>query len=131
MDWYVLLCHVEVGGGKGAIVIVGCIDYWEGWVDCSMRNMSSSERSPSLNIWLSIQLWFSDGGVQCVKPTVATIFANSSVGSALDYQTPESNIAKKGSSGSSGIEACFGLCKLFRPMDYADSSPKLFRDVLC
>ena len=43
MDGYVLLCHVEVGDGKGAIVIVGRMDYWEGWVDCSRRNMSLRE----------------------------------------------------------------------------------------
>ena len=40
MDWYVLVCHVEVGDGKGAaMVIVKCMDDWEGWVDCSMRNI--------------------------------------------------------------------------------------------
>ena len=42
-DWYVSSCHVEVGDGKGAIMGVGRMDYWEEWVDCSMGNMSSSE----------------------------------------------------------------------------------------
>ena len=48
MDWYVLLCHVEVGDGKGAIVIVGRMDYWAGWDSRLMRNMSPSEQSLSL-----------------------------------------------------------------------------------
>ena len=28
MDWYVFVCHVEVGDGKGAMVIVRCMNVW-------------------------------------------------------------------------------------------------------
>lgn len=50
MDWYVFVCHVEVGDGKGAMVIVRYMDDWEGWVYCSTSNMFLSEQCPSLCI---------------------------------------------------------------------------------
>ena len=48
MDWYVFVCHVEVGDGKGAMVIVRYVHNWEGRVDCSMMNMFLGEQCPSL-----------------------------------------------------------------------------------
>jgi trans-2-enoyl-CoA reductase len=44
MDWWVFVCHVEVGDGNGAMVIVRCMDDWEGWVDCSMKEHVLSEQ---------------------------------------------------------------------------------------
>lgn len=42
MDGCVFVCHVEVGDGNGAMVIVRWMNDWEGWleqVDYSIRNI--------------------------------------------------------------------------------------------
>jgi len=49
-----------------------------------------------LYIWLSLQLRFSDGFVQFVKPSVIIAFANSCVGSAMnDARTPNPMLPEK------------------------------------
>jgi hypothetical protein len=48
MNWYVFVCHVEVGDGKGAMVIVRCTDDLMIGKNYSMRNTSLSEQCPSL-----------------------------------------------------------------------------------
>jgi hypothetical protein len=51
-DWYVFVCHVEVGDGKGAaMVIVGCMYDWGRMGDCSMRSSFLGEECPSLYLF--------------------------------------------------------------------------------
>ena len=66
-------------------------------------------------MWLSTRLRFSDRAVQFVKPTVATMFAKDCVGSALDYQTPESNNCQRKRFGILGIESCLAFANCSVP----------------
>jgi hypothetical protein len=50
MDGYASVCHVAVGDGKGAMVILRRIDYSDERIDCSMSDINFFGRTLAIFI---------------------------------------------------------------------------------